>query len=632
MKKRLPIILLISIIFLVISSLSNLQILAQIPDLTEEDAGKYPGLSSRLIYLLETPFESDMFHTTAESHGIFLSADNRVYTTITASSEAVVPSIQIQLDELEAQNIQSYSRWIDAAIPMRHLVEASQIEGVALVEPIMRLFLSDGRPVPLDLDVRPDSREMPGSPEFSETPAMGSILSEGVKPSGALSWHQAGYTGSGIVIGLLDSFGYVDETQATGNLPPDNRINLIGPVYDDGSHGTAIAEIIYDMAPGVRFKVVTPYSPVNMAYWMNQMAQSGVDVINSAMVFFHTSPGDGTDVVSVAAQDIRQQYGTLFIQAAGNQARKNYIDFFSDPDSNGTHNFSNGGSLNWMTLEAGQSIHLYLRWDDWPTTALNYDLHLFYDDGTQRVSVASATTIQSGSQPPTEQLTYTAAQTGLYGWTVRFPAISSGVTPPATVINVTGVGMDSFEETDVNRSLLDAASSNAVLAVAALDSSAPYQRANYSSAGPSLGAGGTLDRASSNFQPRLSGYTGVSTYSWQFDSTGSSEFIGTSAATPHVTGAAALVWSAFPDFSALQVQQFMERRAEATRYTYVRGFGRLRLGAGPGDVNLDGITSPIDAIFIINRLNTQDSVADINLDGVVNTVDLRYVQEALGTP
>ncbi|MBC7257048.1 MAG: S8 family serine peptidase, partial [Chloroflexi bacterium] len=62
------------------------------------------------------------------------------------------------------------------------------------------------------------------------------------------------------------------------------------------------------------------------------------------------------------------------------------------------------------------------------------------------------------------------------------------------------------------------------------------------------------------------------------------EFAGTSASAPHVAGAAALVWGAYPYYSAAQVCAFLEGRAvdmgslgRDTQY----GYGRLSLGAAP---------------------------------------------------
>jgi hypothetical protein len=53
-------------------------------------------------------------------------------------------------------------------------------------------------------------------------------------------------------------------------------------------------------------------------------------------------------------------------------------------------------------------------------------------------------------------------------------------------------------------------------------------------------------------------------------------------------------------------------------------------GAGV-DVNGDGIVSPTDAIYVLNRLGTTDTFADVNGDNVVDSADYDAVIAELGT-
>ena len=50
----------------------------------------------------------------------------------------------------------------------------------------------------------------------------------------------------------------------------------------------------------------------------------------------------------------------------------------------------------------------------------------------------------------------------------------------------------------------------------------------------------------------------------------------------------------------------------------------------PVDVNRDGIVSPSDAVYVINRLQSGDMSADVDSDDNVNTVDVQMVLNALG--
>jgi hypothetical protein len=123
------------------------------------------------------------------------------------------------------------------------------------------------------------------------------------------------------------------------------------------------------------------------------------------------------------------------------------------------------------------------------------------------------------------------------------------------------------------RSIANLADSPGAVTVAALDVTNLTQEF-YSSEGPTNGPGGA--ETGGFIKPDISGFANVSTESY-----GPSVFNGTSAATPHVAGAAALVLSARPDYSPDQLQSFLEGRAidmgDAGIDTQF-GYGRLHLG------------------------------------------------------
>jgi hypothetical protein len=48
------------------------------------------------------------------------------------------------------------------------------------------------------------------------------------------------------------------------------------------------------------------------------------------------------------------------------------------------------------------------------------------------------------------------------------------------------------------------------------------------------------------------------------------------------------------------------------------------------DVNNDGIITPVDAVYVTNRLGTNNTSADINNDGFVTQVDAQLVFDNLG--
>ncbi|CAG1769115.1 hypothetical protein BAC2_00060, partial [uncultured bacterium] len=137
-----------------------------------------------------------------------------------------------------------------------------------------------------------------------------------------------------------------------------------------------------------------------------------------------------------------------------------------------------------------------------------------------------------------------------------------------------------LENSTAARSLVDPATASGALAVAAVTSTnggASFTRQSYSSVGPAHPPDNTWwPLPGSGYpQPRIAGYDGVANYSY-------GTFGGTSAAAPHVAGAAALVLQRFPEYSAAQVRQFLESRAldmNAAGYDVETGTGRLWLAA-----------------------------------------------------
>ena len=129
------------------------------------------------------------------------------------------------------------------------------------------------------------------------------------------------------------------------------------------------------------------------------------------------------------------------------------------------------------------------------------------------------------------------------------------------------------------RSLANLADAPAAMTVAALDVNAPYPQESYSSEGPTNGPGGTASGGA--IKPDIAGFANVSTASYPDPA---NKFNGTSSATPHVAGAAALVKGANPSYTPAQVRSFLEGRAVdmgvAGKDT-IYGYGRLYLGTPP---------------------------------------------------
>ena len=162
------------------------------------------------------------------------------------------------------------------------------------------------------------------------------------------------------------------------------------------------------------------------------------------------------------------------------------------------------------------------------------------------------------------------------------------------------------------RSLANLADAPAAMTVAALDVDAPYPQESYSSEGPTNGPGGTA--AGGAIKPDIAAFANVSTASYP-DPT--DKFNGTSSATPHVAGAAALVKGANPAYTPAQIQSFLQGRAidmgSAGKDT-IYGYGRLSLGAPPSGpvftrktfLPLVRKSPPLPAAPVLNAIDNAD--------------------------
>lgn len=478
------------------------------------------------------------------------------------AADSALPVIQAAGADIIAR----YDRWIDARVPVLSLDVLAQLPGISLVRRVIPVTPVDG------------ANDQPAAHTAAQ--AIGTYLTEGVAASNANTWHTLGYTGNGIRVAILDTFQDFATAQSAGEVPPSSRVTTYIDIDADSRHGTAVAEIIYDMAPGVAQILSSPVTVTDMASRIIGLAElpsgSRPHIISSSMGFFNFEPGDGSGGVSQAI-NYAQSKGIFYAQAAGNQALANWQASFVDTDADNWHNFSSNAEINFLNdanpLPAGYPISVSLRWNDWPASDQDYDLYLYSCVAPNPCElVASSINVQNGTQPPTEDVFLFAPINAYYGYAIdRFSGTGNAV------LDVMGANLPPTVFGSADRSLIDAATGTGTFGVAALNRLSPFTLENYSSEGPAMGAGGTLGTGSA--QPRLSGFANVDTWSYGLDT-----FNGTSAAAPHIAGAAALIWSAYPGYSVFDVRTFLESRAVdmgSASYDSVYGAGRLWLGSAP---------------------------------------------------
>jgi subtilisin family serine protease len=407
-------------------------------------------------------------------------------------------------------------------------------------------------------------------------PIAEAVPGQGVSSTGAEAWHRAGAFGSGVKIAVVDlGFEGYRRAQENGDLPPSViRADFCPPDgFSATSHGTAVAEIVAEMAPEATLYLVCVQSIAGLGQAVEYARAQGVSIISHSVSWANTSRGDGSGppespegIVAAA-----RRAGILWVNAAGNRAEQHWSGTLSDANANGWHDFAPGDEGNTISVRPGSYVCAALKWDDWPASAEDYDLYLMRSPGGD--VVASSTNPQLGSEPPTELACRinTSAVAETYAVAIRANHVSGR---PVRLELFVYPGSN-LEHRVAEGSVTEPATSPSALAVGAVCWRGTTLEP-YSSRGP------TID---GRVKPDLVAPDSVSSFSFgPFVGCGSSGFAGTSAAAPHVAATAALAKEANPSFGPDELQAYLEERATdlgAAGKDPLFGSGALSLGAAP---------------------------------------------------
>ena len=193
-----------------------------------------------------------------------------------------------------------------------------------------------------------------------------SVVSEGTTLVGSNAWQNAGVTGIGVKIAVVDGGFAGWSTRVTdGELPANVITHWAGSLGGPGTsnHGTACAEIIYDVAPGAQLYLVNYNSEVELGNAVQWLIAQGVSVISYSMGYPVGGPGDGTGPICQIVDQARNG-GVLWVNSSGNSAQSHWQGNFADSDADGWLNFPSGYETNPIYAAAGQAIRVYLKWDD----------------------------------------------------------------------------------------------------------------------------------------------------------------------------------------------------------------------------------------------------------------------------
>lgn len=447
------------------------------------------------------------------------------------------------------------------------------------------------------------------------TPDQQATISDAIAAHGADRWHEAGFTGQGIKIGVIDRgfagiqdhmgtelpdviharcYVFVQDATVTDNFSEDIA-DCEREELGVESVGAAVLEAVYDIAPDAEYYVAAVsrddfyhFDLIRIVQWFHG---EGVDFI----LFTHdggwSGPGNGTSTYPTSelrTLDNAVNLGMTWISPTSDRAQATWSGFFTDMDGDGLHEFTydddgNAIECNGVTLTEPSNIYqAQIRWND-PWGASSHDLEVALVNRDTGNIVATSRKAEFGRDDPNELVEFTAPDpaasycieislavpstepiiVGLqsyHGHALDHPSIYGSVTSPAESVNpgMLAVGAAAWDNTTEIR--------------------------------PFSGRGPMVNR---HTKPDIVGGDGAHSAVLDMD------WASTAQAAAHVAGLSALVKQRYPDYTPEMIANYLRENAESrpaeaydpnqsaeNNNTWGHGFAML-----PNDV--EGVTPPI---------------------------------------
>jgi subtilisin family serine protease len=404
----------------------------------------------------------------------------------------------------------------------------------------------------------------------------GGITTEGDAASRADVLRAQGVDGTGVVVGVIsDGIDSLRDAQATNDLPDVEVPNDGRCQKGAGDEGTALLEIVHDVAPGAKLLFSGPASSLEMIDAVQCLVDAGANVIVDDLGFFgepYFADGPVAEAVGAAVAA-----GVSYHSSAGNQAEEHVEeDFFPVAGSNGgAHDFAAGGGdpFNGVVVPAGGTLTCILQWNDpfggsgndYDLVLLDADLNFITDSINSQVGAQDPIELVSVvNQTNTDQLANVLIQ--------RFAG-------EPRRLELYCLGAAAMEHGTAAGSIFGHPALPSVVAVGAVDVRDPGldDVEAFSSRGPARVDFPTLEIRA---KPDLVAFDGVA-----ISNAGGfpacppfCAFFGTSAAAPHSAGVAALLLDKDPSLTPAEVQAALTRGAVdigPQGFDDASGFGRI---------------------------------------------------------
>ncbi|MEN6342020.1 MAG: S8 family serine peptidase [Methanospirillum sp.] len=400
--------------------------------------------------------------------------------------------------------------------------------------------------------------------------ASGKVMTAGDAAIRTDALRAQGPTGTGVKVGVIsDGVDGLAASQASGDLGP---VHVLSD-SQGGNEGTAMLEIVHDIAPGADLSFHDHGDSVlgfNQA--VDDLVAAGCTVIVDD-VAWPREPFFEDGVIATHLEGLLATRPLVYVTAAGNYAHQHFQGPFVG-DSEGFQDFSGTGSdrpFLYADVPAGEQLRVVMEWDErFGSSADDFDLYLC--DARSGDVLRASTNRQTGTSDPLESITWTNSGADRE---VAIVALHHGGIGGARTIEVYAYPSSGAEVLADNLVAADSIYGHQavpdVVAVGAVSASNPGAIEPFSSNGPvtHLFPTTTIIPKPDIVGPDRVPVSGAGNFK--------TVFVGTSAASPHVGALCALIWSARPDLSAPAIRSALYSSAVdlgATGRDNVYGWGR----------------------------------------------------------
>ncbi|HPZ06584.1 MAG TPA: S8 family serine peptidase [Candidatus Eremiobacteraeota bacterium] len=375
--------------------------------------------------------------------------------------------------------------------------------------------------------------------------------SEEFSPINLEEAHKLGYLGQNVRIAILDTAFdpahpfFHKNIYYTLSFRSQNKNIRVGNI----EHGNAVTEIVTTVAPGAKIILANFETDVEYMRALKELINQPVYlrpniIVTAVNIILPDDYYDGSGIRARLAHLARQK-GITLVSSAGNNAQTHYMGKFFDSNGNDLHNFTNKDDSLEIDVKRGDKIRIVLAWkDNWNNPGEDLDLG-FFDDNLDPLQISDTKQTRTKAHPY-ELIEMIAPYSGTYHIAIKKGIKVSNNLP--FMIYVYSISADNMEYFNPETSL-DPGLPTAVdgITVGAVQNLYPYQLEPWSSQGK------TTDN---RIKPDIVAPGGIYCKSIQ------NMFSGTSAATPQVAGALALLLSKNPSLNPYELKKILKNTAQ----------------------------------------------------------------------